>query len=385
MIIVCEPHCRDLAHVPFNSGILTIIHKAFPSEQLYFFAQAEHLENIKLSMGAPLSDSIEWRALLLPPHKSKLYLHFCGYIRLIRPLLKMAQQNPKSYIVLTCSNNAILLALKFLRLFSFKDIWVQVFLHSELGNLLWRSRNPFIRYTDFTQAMQIQNRRIQYVVIEAPIRKYLIEHLPCLKNSVRLIEHPISPNDTLCNNLTLNPPIKFGLFGLLTEAKGFDIYLKLAKEFSCQFKGRVQFYAIGHIIKHDKKQDLTALVNDIRDRFMPREKYLNYLQQVHYMCLPYGEHYIYTASGVLIDAIAYERPIIAMKIPLVENLLSQFGDIGHLCNNESEYFNAVSEIIKNVDNARYRRQVEALRSLKKSRMPDSIAEQYRKCCKDFIS
>jgi len=46
--------------------------------------------------------------------------------------------------------------------------------------------------------------------------------------------------------------------------------------------------------------------------------------------------YTLTTSGILLDAIAWEKPVIARKIPIFEAMLEKHGDIGYLFRDDTE-------------------------------------------------
>ncbi len=58
-------------------------------------------------------------------------------------------------------------------------------------------------------------------------------------------------------------------------------------------------------------------------------------------------------------------------------MFEQFGDIGYLCDDIEGMCSALQEIVKNVNEARYEVQVDALRRARDSRLPDTLARQYQ--------
>ena len=94
---------------------------------------------------------------------------------------------------------------------------------------------------------------------------------------------------------------------------------------------------------------------------------------MHYVCLFFeGKHYDVTASGVLLDCIGREKPVITSNIALFQKLEERYGDIGHICPDGS-YDQLIANLIENPDPDRYRRQVENLRKAKQARSPAQLA------------
>ena len=47
MVVIYEPLCKDFSHEKINSGFILSFRKAFPNEEIYFFADNTHIKAIK--------------------------------------------------------------------------------------------------------------------------------------------------------------------------------------------------------------------------------------------------------------------------------------------------------------------------------------------------
>jgi hypothetical protein len=86
----------------------------------------------------------------------------------------------------------------------------------------------------------------------------------------------------------------------------------------------------------------------------------------------------------LLDAIAFEKPVIARKIPIFEKLFERHGDIGYLFDSDAELRGVIEHILEAADKPRYCRQVENLRALRKLRTPEALATTYGEICKAHV-
>jgi hypothetical protein len=68
----------------------------------------------------------------------------------------------------------------------------------------------------------------------------------------------------------------------------------------------------------------------------------------------------HTASGVLLDAIAWEKPVIARKIPIFEAMFEKHGELGYLFNDDTELKAIVERIVQAAEKSRYSCQVQNL-------------------------
>ena len=62
---------------------------------------------------------------------------------------------------------------------------------------------------------------------------------------------------------------------------------------------------------------LTEIPNNER---LSRAEYTDRIKRLHYVCLFYDSYYDYCASGVLMDSIAWKKPIVASKMMLFETI-----------------------------------------------------------------
>ncbi len=384
MIVVCEPICWGLEHVPINASILEILRLALPSEEIVFCGERSHLKNVSAQMGAGISSSIVWNAIKLPPRLTKDRNRWIVDYKLLKSLTRMFSKDTNSHLLLTATAPSTLVALKFLIKYVYRKRTAQVILHGNLSMLSgWRSRNPIIRIQDLRTALVVPDSgKVRYIVLETSIKEAMLNVLPSLVGKVDVLDHPIPPSEGEQSIGDLSMPLQFGFLGLASEAKGFPFYLTVASELSMKYPQRVEFNAIGTVPCDQEKLEMIALKRKPGFRILNRDKFTRYLKELHFVCFPYQSgHYEFSASGALLDSIGWEKPFIAMRLPIFENLFSRFGDIGYLCATEAEFRETIDGIIKDKDIARYRKQILALRKVGESRTPEILASKYRKIYK----
>jgi hypothetical protein len=79
----------------------------------------------------------------------------------------------------------------------------------------------------------------------------------------------------------------------------------------------------------------------------------------------------------LLDAIAHRKPLIVTDIPFARDLFDRFGDLGDLCRTDEDAVNAIKRAASAQDPARYRRQVENLGRVARSREISALAPRLR--------
>lgn len=388
MIIVYEPVCHGLMHVPYNAGLLESICIAYPDKKISFYGEESHLRFVRAQVEYRFSSTISWNNIELSSKQVGFMSRFVSDFKNLIHLFKVIKKENNKHIVISCVAPSTLSALKFIMGFINRNSVVQVVIHGHLESLTgWRSRNPFIRFIDFKSLLEFgNNKRIQYIILEESIRKKIISILPSLRQNVSVLEHPIAPNEQKLNRISFKPPYCFGFLGLVTEAKGFDIFNRVASKIIEKFQAQVEFHAIGHLSNNSPRFEMSSLKTQPGIARLSREDFILNLESLHYVCLPFKrEHYELSPSGILLDAIAFCKPLIASRLPIFEDLFDQYGDIGHLFSNEAEFYEIIENIIKESDSIRYNNQVLALQELKKMRDPKALAYKYKSITSNLYS
>jgi hypothetical protein len=383
MIYVCELSFDDAGHVPFNAGLLGTIRAAFPKEELTFFGAPTHIEELNKEVSRPLAGSMLWSEICPPtPGTSYVKRFFCEF-RIIRRLLKMLPHDATARLVLTSAYPSTVLALKVAQWFGPRRTPVQIVLHGLSGVVGKRYRHPIRRFQDMKTALTLWgNNNIQYLVLEKPIRDTIEKSLPLLSGKIEALDHPISPNEAEFHSIELSEPIRFGFLGLADKTKGFPLFLKLANHIAAKYGRRAEFHVIGRFPQNGAPMNGTdVLATKPGTALMSRADFIRGVSPLHFIVLPHeAVSYALTASGILLDAIAWQKPIIARKIPIFEAMFERHGEIGFLFSDETELKDIVEQILSAADKSRYQRQILGLRDVRKSRDPKTLATAYRVMC-----
>jgi glycosyltransferase involved in cell wall biosynthesis len=385
MFLVCEPIAWGLEHAPFNASLLRIIRIAFPHERICFYSEKSHSEQVRKQIGAEVASSIRWEKIDLPLRHSNLYRRIPSDFKLVRTLLNQLNSDPSNSILVITGNPSLLWVLKYYVCTVHKDKRIQVVIHGDFSKLRYRgslkqSLNPFYHIGSLKTALKIfGHKRIQHVVLEESVRNAVIEEMPFLRNRITVLDHPI-PCDSQPKEFTnFVPPIQFGFLGRVSEHKGFRDFLSVASDISKQFPGQANFHIIGSFIQgknYPNIPEFAFLSTKPKTDKLSREEYIQKLNKLHYVCFFYGSYYEFCASGALLDCVALEKPIIASKLPIFENLSKRYGDIGYLCRN-GEFSKTVAAILGKIDSDHYMRQVLNMHQVRISRTPESLSLKYR--------
>ena len=385
-ITVCDPIVSGFEHVPANSSLLTTIRYAYPESAIAFHGDAAHLDLVRNQVDVAIRESISWVVIKNPERQASFRRRFVTDFRRMLLLLKSTAHEPESAILfLTFGNASVMWSLKLLLAARFGRSKVQIVLHGDFATLRFRTSmklvvNPLYQLSCFKTAVRFGTTgRIQYVVLEAAVRDAVVSKYPRLAGRFKVLEHPVPGDDATIVENDLSRPLRFGFLGRSTEAKGFHRYLDVATTIGERFPGQAVFSFVGFLGPGQNEETLPGL-NALEYRptteKLDRAEYVRRVNELHYICMFYEKQYELTASGVLLDAIEREKPLITSNLPLFKNIADRFPDFAHVCDADV-YVATIATILTNFDRDDYTKRVEAIRAVKQSRSPQVLAGVYR--------
>lgn len=373
MIIVCEPIVSEQEHVPVNTAFIAATRLAFPDRELHFLAEEKHLKYVKEQLSPLNLQPLNYSPIEIPGRHSGMLSRILQDCRLIQAISRIARQSKNTHVILLSANHNHLFALGFM---SRSKYSVHVILHGGLGEVAERRRNPFARALNLRHFLKMAVRGgVRFIVLESWILRGLRELLPEVASNTLLIPHPVPPNETPRPSSTLSLPLRIGFLGFATPEKGFDSFLALASDARWRSGKQVTFDLIGRLPPDaNGSVVLEVLPNSNFNQRLRRDEYVRRLQRCDlvYVCLD-ESHYGYSASGVLLDAIAWEKPILCGG-PLIEKLATESGaKLGYLCD-PADAASVLDEITNTLDDTAYRSMVDNLRQLGSRRTIQATAE-----------
>jgi hypothetical protein len=384
VIVFAELTSTDLRHAPVDAMLLKTIAIAVPNAEVRFFGESRHLDRIGDLLGK-IPAKVSFHPIPLsghePSHLSRVSIRRLrhNFVSLLR-----ATKNGRDIILVTSSASATaILASALVMIVRWRSVrLVENILHGELNNIRhkWRSRNPIYRLLDLKTCLTFwRGSRFRYLVLEDGIKAALGKEVPGIENYVDVVLHPV--NETEYSGSNLLPfayPVALGMLGAITQSKGFPFYAGLAKKFGQTHPDRLHFHIIGRVNREFDKFDFSSFQPPVSFEDLARKSFIERVRRLHFVCLPLqGDYYSLAASGTLMDAITCCKPVIVTATPLTRALFAEFGDIGYLCDFLTDFERVLLRISGGLDVARYRRQVEAMSELYRSRTPEALALTFR--------
>lgn len=220
--------------------------------------------------------------------------------------------------------------------------------HGELKEMRFpHSRNPLLK----SGLNVLQKKKIADSLFLAVLGKSIYFNVcPLLGKSAKekllYFEHPvILSNDIIQRSRCAGNKLIIGTIGSMRDSKGLAEVVALAKRL--KDNPHVEFRSIGRInISDDERNSMGIVIpKNINEGFLSRPDLYNQIRQLDYALFLFPpDIYKYTASGSVMDAIACQTPIIAIKNDYFTSLFSQYGEFGYLESNADDVYGLIMKL-----------------------------------------
>jgi hypothetical protein len=359
--------------------LIATVADAFQEEGLLFLAEAAHIRYVKNLLDAH-SVVVRYHATTIPPRGLQNYQRSAPDFHLCRTVFHAARKNHANTIIFCSVTTPDLISIKAL-LRSYKDIVCLVVPHDILQDV---TRAPPLlphrRFFSFRLWMSFGNtHRLRYVVLAPYVEERLKRYVPRVSTYVSFIDLPYFFSDDVSPEPFAHGAIRFGSYGIGSFEKGTDIFFRLAEEVqSTKTTHKATFTQIGRIDERLKDVPHGSVNIPSPDVPLDQEAYEKYSR-----CTDYGlffhrpNAYELRASGALLDAFSFLKPIIALKNPLSKHYFKKMGDIGYLCENYNAARDTVLDILETRPTDRYRQQQENILTQRVQFSPAAVSVKFR--------
>lgn len=358
-IVIYEPQCKGIEHVPFNKCMIKMLKKINPSKKLLIYGDKEHIKLLKMEIEATYEDLDI--AGIVDTKKNKIFKE-------IKNIFKLRKNKDEIYF-LSVTPLTVIFAKIFLRKNTKIFIW-----HSVLESLM--EKNSFFSLNYWIKpAIMIKDKKSINIVLGQSISDNLLKFFPQLSKNFYSIDHPYEFQIEQQIKNEFSDKIKIGTIGFATEKKGTPKIFEIEKGLE---NANIQLEIIGdtqsiniplktNVITYGGKG---ALDRDTFDRLIRELDFALYLYP--------KDMYKLFASGAIFDSILNLKPIIALKNNYFEYIFKKIGDIGYLCEDYNEIIEIIKKIENEKDNEKYVKQQENLLRGQSNFFIDNVAKDFEK-------
>lgn len=385
-MIFLEYYSRGESHSEINAAMIAILLQKYPCEQFYLFCSKGHfkcIESILKKSDINITNVI-FNEISVSPEKFE-YSRFFIDFNLIKQIFNFAKTSEETKIFVSYTTTLFLYYLKLFLFFNPK-IKVITAIHSELERLyVWKYAQGFSGIKKYVTALYcfvfslflplcIYVKNYKCLVYGESIKNNLLKKVPFIsKESVIVIDHPYVTQEKI-NPVPFNKPeIQFGIIGLIDKKKNginLKMLLQKLKEKECK---NFKISLIGHIRNRITEEYLLDVLNlDFVEykrkvnEFISKELRDSLEEQTDYNIYTYNsDGYKLTASGAFMDAVNFEKPIIAIKNDFFEYYFNKYGNIGYLCDSIDDMVEIILQIVNKPPKDEYIIQQKNIKILKR--------------------
>lgn len=343
-MIIFEPQCVGFAHAKVNAAYILLYSKAFPTDRITLFGEARHIGLIQDQLACH-DLNIRYESVNIPnANHSYLFRIFLEFLN-VSSVLALSRQR-KSNIIFLSITSATLFAIKILGLGPKKNIFVII--HGILERTIEKPSGIFGRVVWFKYYLIYFNlRAVRYILLGRFIENNLLTLFPKLGGYTCSLELPYDFTMPLGEDLRKSRNIVFASAGVATIDKGSHNFFKLASDvFRDESISNVEFWYIGHF--GDKRMNHyinECVILPSKDAPLQESAYQAYFMNADYLVFFYPQDsYRLTFSAVFLDAVKYEKPIIAIRNAFFTYYFKRYGDLGWLCSDYQEVLTTVIEL-----------------------------------------
>ncbi len=386
MILVVEMTWTGTVHAPGNSATIQAVASAFPGQAVRVLADATHLDELRRDAALVAHANVDLRPVAVSPlFRGKTHVvsfrRFRSELATLRAALADVPAGEACLLFLISATPTAIAAASLAARLAPRRVGIQVGLHGNLNEINgWRPRNPLARRFDLAAAVAAKRGTdFRFLVLEPAIREALARIAPDAARRTDVLPLPVNTAEMLgATTARLDRPVRIGFVGQATEAKGFDTYLAVASAAKARHGDAVAFHLVGRAMPGTDLAPFAVLADTVGTEHLPRAEFVRRLAALHYVLLPFRSgYYDLSASGALIDAITWLKPVIATDVPLARQFFDADGPIGFLCDGAEGLAAAIDAVVARPDAMEYAAHVAALRRLRAAREPDALARTYR--------
>jgi glycosyltransferase involved in cell wall biosynthesis len=386
MILIFEMSWTGTTHAASNSSTVQIVARAFPDQEVRVHADPTHLRELQGDPALTAHPNVTFVPIAISPlfpgsPANVAWGRFRQEFQTVRDaLLAMPRGEPCLVFLMSTTATGPFAASWAVRM-SGRRAAVQVGYHGNLNDATsWRPRHPIRRAFDTRSALTARYPApVRFLVLEEGIRVALQRLFPRAAARTDVLPLPVNTAELVGQaSVELSGPIRIGFVGLGTAAKGMDVFLEIARRARGRWGDRVEFVHIGRAGRDTDLSAYEALAHPPALEHLPREDFRARMSGLHYVFLPFRRgYYDLSASGALLDAVTWLKPVITSRVPLTEQFFTDYGEIGFLCEDEAALEATVDAVVAAPDPTSYRMQVEGMRRAAAAREVATLALRYQ--------
>lgn len=307
MICLIEPQCVEWQHEMVNAGFMKLVRQSFPSDKIELVAEKKHASIISKLAESSIAIKKEITPPILNDYTNKKTVEY--YIDLVNQIIK--ENGAVDRIVFLSSHQNSIEAVSQLAK-SFSEVRFILVVHAilewaydyriipDFRSYKYGKRSSQLRKA-FSKASKLNN--VCFITYSPYIDEIRRLYPREISEKFEFLHHPY-PYEVSTEKMHIHEDIVVGILGACMNEYAENI-IRQTQSISC-----------------------VRMLPFNKDTRISREDISNRMGDVDCLLMPYDERkYRISASGVLFDALNYNKPIVGMKSPILQYYNNRF-DVG---------------------------------------------------------
>lgn len=366
-IAIVEANMTGLQHAYPNGVYCSLISELYGKENISLYCSSEHLKAMKI--GDIYS---KFKDLRVISDDNKMIQKF--FVEINNTFGIINETDADVIIFLSCFPDVQFAIQMYAKLIGIKKKIV-IFTHGELEGLLMSGKWKVWSYP-FWISLCMKNTMPQNVY-RIVLGKSIMDNLNKLHHdkAIFYIDQPrdnFSTENKVCHEKGHN---NYSFIGDFLEKKGSKTFLDASKVINSNSR----FVIIGkyHPVTNASIGSNVCICG--KNGFIEKDEFDELIKKTTYACYPYPTNsYRLTASGAVLDAIRFLKPIIYIANDYFDSIFEGAGNIGYRCKNETEFIRLIQELDNSDRTIEYKNQVENLKKLQQKFGKENIKNQLQK-------
>lgn len=339
-LIISEVSHVGEVHFQVNSCFIEMVSNAYPSKEVVFIAEQNHVKAVKLNLQFSDIPNLEYLPYegFYDEKKIKWRSRIIGECRQILKIFKVGALHKNQTFIWTCLFPTGHLFLNILLLFKRNTKHI-IILHGELEflKIKGKRKSEILLGLILKLAFFLSSKQTKYIVLGDNIRKSLKDLLTeRILKRIYSILHPYNYfMAEHLSNLSNIEKLKIGAIGTQMFSKNSNYIYSLADYFKEDIiQKKIKFLTIGKVLPELNYLETELVTKLHSDSFVSQKEFEYEISKLNFIIFFYDNSaYKLCASGAIFEAIRLGIPIISIKNDYFQWLFNTYGEMGFLCDN----------------------------------------------------
>lgn len=303
------------------------------NDSLSIVCMTKHFDALEITERSPHVRHVPFDTISFRETLNKQKSHVKKFISVFNNLRRLISQNRAhaDELVFLSINEYELTAIYFLGKL-YPKLRFHTIIHGNMNHIKTKTgRNPFNQFFSFRAALERAMRNgLNAIVLEGWIKNNLLKNYPKIGSNVSLIPHPI--DECISSpKLFSQQEIIIAMAGILSPSKNIEEIVNLVNLLKVHpiTSLCVKAEFLVYMPEEFRSENYQNLPIKLQPTWLTNAQIREFYQSTDFIIWFHGteQYYEYSASGILLDAVKFAKPLIALECKALSEFESDYGAV----------------------------------------------------------